>query len=80
MREPNRFAQMLLVLLPLALFQVKFGRTGLARALGLGAGFLILSGVLLTYSRGAFLTLAALVALCAILGYVRPSRIVVAVV
>lgn len=32
--------------------------------------------MLLTYSRGAFLTLAVLVALSAALGYVRPSRVV----
>lgn len=74
--EPNRFAQILIVLLPLALFQVRFGSSGSARALGLAAGFLILGGLLLTYSRGAFLTLAVLVALCALVGFLRPSRIV----
>lgn len=78
--EPNRFAQILIVLLPLALFQLRFGRSGASRALGLGAGFLILAGLLLTYSRGAFLTLAVLVALFTAVGYVRPSRIVLTVV
>lgn len=80
MNEPNRFAQILLVLLPLALFQARFGRSRTERLLGLGAGALILAGVLLTYSRGAFLTLAVLVALAAGLGAVRPSRIVLAAV
>lgn len=80
LNEPNRFAQVLIVLLPLALYQIRFGRSGASRAFGLGAGFLILGGMLLTYSRGAFLTLAILVALCAIVGFVRPSRIVLAAV
>jgi putative inorganic carbon (hco3(-)) transporter len=80
MNEPNRFAQVLLVLLPLGLFQARFGRSRTERLLGFGAGALILAGVLLTYSRGAFLTLAVLVALAAALGYVRPSRIVLAAV
>lgn len=80
MDEPNRFAQVLLLLLPLSLFQIRFGRTGLSRAFGLATGFLILGGMLLTYSRGAFLTLAVLVALCAVVGFVRPSRIVLAAV
>lgn len=78
--EPNRFAQVLIVLLPLALFQIRFGRTGPARAFGLATGFLILGGMLLTYSRGAFLTLAVLVAICAVVGFVRPSRIVLTAV
>lgn len=77
--EPNRFAQILLVLLPLALFQARFGGSRTERLLGFGAGLLILAGVLLTYSRGAFLTLAVLVALSTALGFVRPSRIVLAV-
>jgi putative inorganic carbon (hco3(-)) transporter len=79
MNEPNRFAQILIVLLPLALFQARFGRSRSGRLLGWGAGLLILAGVLLTYSRGAFLTLAVLVALLAVLGFVRPSRVVFSV-
>lgn len=80
MDEPNRFAQILIVLLPLALFQMRYGGSGASRALGLACGFLILSGLLLTYSRGAFLTLAVLGALSAILGFVRPAKVVLAVV
>lgn len=80
LNEPNRFAQILIVLLPLALFQIRFGSSGASRALGIGAGFLILGGLLLTYSRGAFLTLAVLVALCALVGFLRPSRIVLTAV
>jgi hypothetical protein len=63
--EQNRYAQVLLVLAPLALFRVLGEPTRRLRLLALGAGVLILGGVLLTFSRGAavgaVLTLVALV-------------------
>ena len=61
--EPNRYAQILLVLLPLAYFKARREPKRGLRLLLFGCGALILGGVLLTYSRGAFVTLVALVAL-----------------
>jgi O-antigen ligase len=60
--EPNRFAQILIVLLPLALLAFRTETSRGARALAALGGVLVLAGVLLTYSRGAFLVLVALVA------------------
>ena len=58
--DPNRFAQMLLVLLPLGWFRMK-DEPGLVRkVLAGGATLLILSGTLLTYSRGGFLGLTVM--------------------
>lgn len=77
--DPNRFAQILMVVLPLSLFQFRHGETALVRAFGLGSGLLILSAILLTYSRGAFVTLVVLVAILVALGHMKPSRIVAGV-
>lgn len=64
---PNRFAQILIVLLPLALAEYRNARTSGGRLAATAAGALILGGICLTYSRGAFLTLVGLVILLAIL-------------
>lgn len=64
---PNRFAQILIVLLPLALMEYRNARTRTGRLAATGAGVLLLGGIFLTYSRGAFLTLAGLVLLLAVL-------------
>jgi O-antigen ligase len=77
--EPNRFAQILLVLLPLAVHGLRYGRSLGARSLAFGAGVFLLGGITLTYSRGAFLGLVVLTAVYTWMGYVRPSRIVLAV-
>ena len=69
--DPNRYAQILIVLVPLAV--VAFWgalslRTRLVWALVL---MLILTGILLTYSRGGFFALALLGLLCGAMGLVR---------
>lgn len=51
--EQNRYAQVLLVLAPLALFRVFGEEKRSLRLLAAGAGVLILGGVLLSFSRGA---------------------------
>jgi hypothetical protein len=76
---PNRYAQIMLMLLPLALFTFWRER---ARRVRLAAGLatlLILSGILLSYSRGAFVNLVLLLALLTFMRYVQPSRILVMV-
>jgi putative inorganic carbon (HCO3(-)) transporter len=61
--EPNRYAQILLVLLPLAFMRAKSATRRMTALLACAAGAFILAGVLLTYSRGAFVTLLVLVAI-----------------
>ena len=69
--EPNRYAQILVVLLPIAYFKGRREpRRWLKMALFLCAA-LILAGVLLTYSRGAFVTLVVVVALLAVTRSIR---------
>jgi O-antigen ligase len=55
--DPNRYAQILLVLVPLGLFRLKSER-GWLRWLAAGLTALIVVGVLLTFSRGAGIALA----------------------
>jgi hypothetical protein len=65
--EQNRYAQVLLVLAPFALFRVLGETSRRLRLLALAAGVLILGGVMLSFSRGAavgaMLTLIVLVLL-----------------
>jgi O-antigen ligase len=74
--EQNRFAQVLLVTIPLALFGLGVRGTGRARWLSLGAAMLILGGILLTFSRGALVGLAVVAAVLVIRRYVRLSHMV----
>lgn len=70
--DPNRYAQNMLLLLPLAAFmllQIRQKRTvKIVAAITVG---LIFSGILLTYSRGAFLTLVFLGFALMILKYIK---------
>lgn len=65
--DPNRYAQMLLVVLPLALLQVRGAHGRKLRTLAAGASLLIAAGVLLTYSRGGVLGAGLL--LCAAIAW-----------
>jgi putative inorganic carbon (hco3(-)) transporter len=80
LNEPNRFAQVMIVLLPLALFMYRSGRSTFARRAAAAAGGLILIGVLLTLSRGAVVTLVFMALVLIPLRWVRPSRVAVAAV
>ncbi len=59
--EKNRYAQVLLVLLPLAVARVRAERLRSLRLLAVACGVLILCGVMLTFSRGAAVALGLLV-------------------
>jgi putative inorganic carbon (hco3(-)) transporter len=74
--DANRYGQILLVAgaFALALF---WNATGRLRAVLLGAGALVLSAILLTYSRGAFLTLVLLIVALGALRYLPPRRLAV---
>ena len=63
--EPNRYAQVLVVLLPLAVLQFRTARSPKWRALALIAAASILGGMCLTFSRGALLTGAIVFAMMA---------------
>jgi hypothetical protein len=77
--DPNRFAQILLMAAPLVLPLAAGRRRGLQVAAAAGAG-LLLATVLLTYSRGAFLTMVILSLLLPFLRVIRPSRLVPALI
>ena len=74
LNEPNRFAQILIVLLPLSAAALRNARSGSARVVAAACGVLIAGGVVATLSRGAFVTLLVLAALMVALRWVRPSR------
>jgi putative inorganic carbon (HCO3(-)) transporter len=61
--EPNRFAQILLMAAPVGFVLAKNARRRRGALLAAGCMGLALAGVLLTYSRGAFLTLVVLMLL-----------------
>ncbi|HUF78195.1 MAG TPA: O-antigen ligase family protein [Thermoanaerobaculia bacterium] len=61
--DPNFFAQVLLVLVPLALALAWHGRSGGERLAAAGAAGLLVAGTVLTYSRGGALALAAVLVL-----------------
>jgi putative inorganic carbon (hco3(-)) transporter len=73
--EPNRFAQIMVVLLPLAVFTYRNGGSTAARLGAAAAGLLIFGGMLLTLSRGAFLTLVLIAAAMAAMRWVRTSHL-----
>lgn len=67
----NRYAQILLVLVPLAVFLVWTAQRLRARLLAMVALLLLTFGVVLTFSRGAALAFAALVVLMGALRFLR---------
>lgn len=73
---PNRYAQIMLMVLPLAVFRFWRAENRRIKIYAVITSFLILSGVLLSYSRGGFLTLSVLIFLLVVLRYVKISQIV----
>jgi putative inorganic carbon (HCO3(-)) transporter len=73
--DENRFGQVMIVLLPLATLAYRRSRERRLRLAAAAAGVLVLAGVLLSYSRGAFVTLVLLLGAYALLRWARPSRI-----
>ncbi|HYM82212.1 MAG TPA: O-antigen ligase family protein [Candidatus Limnocylindria bacterium] len=69
--DPNRYAQILVVLMPLAYFTLKIRRELWSRIVTVGCGLLILIGALLTYSRGGFIGIVAQIAVLKGMGAVR---------
>lgn len=76
--EPNRYAQVLLVLLPLAALRFRRERSRTLRWLALASAALICGGMMLTFSRGAMLTAVIIFGLLACFRFIRPVHVVVA--
>lgn len=71
---PNRYAQIMIVILPLAilLFLGEGSRT--VKILAAISGMLIVSGILLSFSRGAFISLVIMLFVLIFMGTVRPRQ------
>lgn len=67
--DPNYFGQLLLVLVPLAIWAALNGRTWRGKSFGMAALLLLLAAIGLTFSRGAYL--GAVVVLCVYAMYLR---------
>ena len=76
--EPNRYAQVLVVLLPLAAFRFRRERSRALRCLALASGALICGGMMLTFSRGAMLTAVVICGLLVYVGFIRPLQMIAA--
>lgn len=73
--EPNRYAQILMMALPLAFVLGLNARTRIGGLIGLACTVVLLGGVVYTYSRGGFLTLVVLVLLTIPYRLIRPGRV-----
>jgi putative inorganic carbon (hco3(-)) transporter len=73
----NRYAQIMLVLLPLAGYAFVTTRNRLHRSLAAASGILILAGMLFTFSRGAGVALIALVLVAILLRSIRPRSAII---
>ncbi len=67
--DPNYFGQLLLVLVPLAIWAALNGRTWRGKSFGMAALLLLLAAIGLTFSRGAYL--GAVVVLCVYAMYLQ---------
>ena len=74
--EPNRFAQILIVLVPLSGFLYRTGQSAGARFSAGALGALALTGVVLTLSRGGLVTVALMAMLMVLFGWMRGRHLV----
>jgi len=75
--ETNRYAQVMLVLLPLAIYLAATEARRVGRWLALACTAAILAAVVLTFSRGAIVVMVVLVPLMAMTGFVRWRTVLV---
>ena len=73
--EPNRYAQVMLVLLPLAFFRLWGERSRFLRMLALGTMGLILIGIMLSFSRMGFLVILLLLVIMTFMRYLKPYQV-----
>ncbi len=74
--ETNRYAQVMLMLVPLGMFWIWNARTTITKAAALVCTLLITTGVVLTFSRGAFVGFALVLLFMIASGYVKPRQVV----
>jgi len=72
--EQNRYAQIMVVVAPLALYLFLTETSRKRKFYALAAGCLTMCGVLLTFSRGTFLALGVAFLLAVAWGYLRPRH------
>jgi O-antigen ligase len=77
--EKNRYAQVMLMLVPLAIIQASAERSRVLKLAALGCGALAAIAVALTFSRGAALAAAMILVAMVALRYIRPSHVLVAI-
>ncbi len=77
--DPNRFAQILMMVLPLAFVAWRDARSRTRALIALACLAGILGGIVVTYSRGGFLALVVLLLLCAPLGLLRAKTVLMIV-
>lgn len=73
--EKNRYAQIMLMLVPLGLFWALSTRSRWARIAALGAAAAASLGVALTFSRGAAVGFAIVLIVMVAMGYIRPIQL-----
>jgi hypothetical protein len=76
--DENRYAQTLIVILPLALYLFREESRRGMKILAAAGGALVGCGILLTFSRGAFIILVFLLPLMLAWRFIRPRRILLA--
>jgi len=69
--EQNRYGQILLVLVPLAVSRIRAERRFALRSLAAALTVLILAGIVLSFSRGAAVALAVVAVAMVVIGFVR---------
>ena len=74
--EKNRYAQVLLVVLPLGVMLAFSERKRWLRVVAIGSTVFVLAGMATTYSRGAALGLVAMVVVAMLFRYVKPGHVV----
>jgi O-antigen ligase len=75
--EKNRYAQIMLMLVPLALFQAWSERRRLLQLAAYGVTVLVSGAVILTFSRGAAVGFALVIVLMTVLRYVKVYQLAV---
>ncbi len=73
--EKNRYAQIMLMLVPLALFQAWTERRRLLRLAAYAVAILASGAVILTFSRGAAVGFALVIVLMTVLRYIKPVQL-----
>jgi lipopolysaccharide/colanic/teichoic acid biosynthesis glycosyltransferase/O-antigen ligase len=73
--DPNFFGQMLVMLVPLAVDRVMGEKVRVLRLIAMAGLVLLVVGILLTYSRGAFLALGCIAGLFMLVYRWKPARI-----